>query len=291
MVCARFVTFANCRTSRKRLSSTRLAEGGACCSDKYEVSVCRSGEVCAFCQREGMREGGREGQGTHAERQQLAAATSSLSIFRTSPALPGEEVLAARFEQEDAFLCQGSDSLDFSTASYYCDNHSAVCFWKRTINSTIIISARAFHLRTSAAHHSVHSSRRAVATAVCPSEETRLMNCVIHNVYCPRTAAASWLLIQRPFSNASLLQSGQRSELTVPDHHEMSSAPSRPHSATLPNITGGPANLGDRQNDTEGRCVPQFSVLPESAARRAALYRSFLTHIFLFPLTCPAGCK
>ena len=170
MVCARFVTFANCRTSRKRLSSTRLAEGGACCSDKYEVSVCRSGEVCAFCQREGMREGGREGQGTHAERQQLAAATSSLSIFRTSPALPGEEVLAARFEQEDAFLCQGSDSLDFSTASYYCDNHSAVCFWKGTINSTIIISARAFHLRTSAAHHSVHSSRRAVATAVCPSE-------------------------------------------------------------------------------------------------------------------------
>ena len=290
MVCARFVTFANCRTSRKRLSSTRLAEGGACCSDKYEVSVCRSGEVCAFCQREGMREGGREGQGTHAERQQLAAATSSLSIFRTSPALPGEEVLAARFEQEDAFLCQGSDSLDFSTASYYCDNHSAVCFWKRTINSTIIISARAFHLRTSAAHHSVHSSRRAVATAVCPSEsQTRRI------VYCPRTEGL--LSFQRPFSNASLLQSGHRTTSNaasspVPDHHhKMSFAPSRPHSATLPNITGGPANLGDRQNDTEGRCGPQFSVLPESAARRAALYRSFLTHIFLFPLTCPAGCK
>ena len=277
MVCARFVTFANCRTSRKRLSSTRLAEGGACCSDKYEVSVCRSGEVCAFCQREGMREGGREGQGTHAERQQLAAATSSLSIFRTSPALPGEEVLAARFEQEDAFLCQGSDSLDFSTASYYCDNHSAVCFWKGTINSTIIISARAFHLRTSAAHHSVHSSRRAVATAVCPSEETRfLMNCVL-------STNCSWLLIQRPFSNASLLQSGHRTTANAASSREMSFAPSRPHSATLPNITGGPANLGDRQNDTEGRCGPQSSVLPEPAARRAAFYRSFLHISFSSP--------
>ena len=286
MVCARFVTFANCRTSRKRLSSTRLAEGGACCSDKYEVSVCRSGEVCAFCQREGMREGGREGQGTHAERQQRAAATSSLSIFRTSPALPGEEVLAARFEQEDAFLCQGSDSLDFSTASYYCDNHSTVCFWKGTINSTIIISARAFHLRTSAAHHSVHSSRRAVATAVCPSEETRfLMNCVL-------STNCSWLLIQRPFSNASLLQSGHSelprngSELPrnvlrtitpalgdAPQHHRRARQPRGPPERHRGQVR--PTVLSPARVSSPTRCVLQI----------------FLTHIFLSPLTCPAGCK